>query len=602
MTGSGSAVPSVVISGPTTICSGTFTTFTAVATNGGSFPNYQWRRNGFTVSSGSSNTYSTNFLFSGDIITCVLTSNLACATSSTATSNALSLTVLSLVTSTPPSVVISTTSTVAVPGSIVTFTATPTNGGTLPSYQWMRNGFNVGINSSTYTFNNFFPGDIITCTVTSSIACVTPSTATSNIITMTAVSATYAVSGRIVTTQSQPIPGVTVGVNTTSRDSVITTVTGAYSFGIPSTGTFVVTPKKNNDIVKASGVNVLDVILTQYHILGRVLLNTPYKIIAADVNGDGNINIFDVLFSKRLILGVDTTFAGNRLWAFVDSSYVFSDPTIPFPYNSTRSYTSLTSSLANQSFIGVKLGDVNQDIVPSVGVSSVSGMKTPVQLYYDTASSDQFGNVRLKIRTKNFRELLGLQFTLGFNNSVLDYGGVENGSIAMEYGNVNLKDGALTFIWNDAANVSKTFADGTILFELILKKKGLMQHEDISIDSRFTPAVAYDKELAAHPVVKGYGIILGDQPVFVTENMQLSPNPSRGPVKVKIIAASPKQVTLIVTDALGRVLMEKKVGLVQGPNEINFNLHQNSKLAQGIYYIRANGLDGKMVKELMVIE
>jgi hypothetical protein len=69
-------------------------------------------------------------------------------------------------------------------GISVTFTATPTNGGTLPSYQWKLNGGNVGLNSPTYTNAALVNGNQVSCVMTSNIICASPNPVASNTITM----------------------------------------------------------------------------------------------------------------------------------------------------------------------------------------------------------------------------------------------------------------------------------------------------------------------------------------------------------------------------------------------------------------------------------
>ena len=66
----------------------------------------------------------------------------------------------------------------------VTFTATPTNGGTTPSYQWTLNGNNVGSNSNTYSNNNLANADQVACVLTSNKVCVSTTAANSNVITI----------------------------------------------------------------------------------------------------------------------------------------------------------------------------------------------------------------------------------------------------------------------------------------------------------------------------------------------------------------------------------------------------------------------------------
>jgi hypothetical protein len=164
-------------------CPGETNTFTALAVNGGSSPAYQWKVNGANVGTNSP-TYSTSTLTAGDVVSCVLTSNLPGVTNNPATSNSITMSVGTSVTP-AVSIAITTGSNPSCPNASATFSATPSNGGATPSYQWKVNGANVGTNVSTYTTSALTNGQVVTCVMTSSAACASPSTATSNAITMT---------------------------------------------------------------------------------------------------------------------------------------------------------------------------------------------------------------------------------------------------------------------------------------------------------------------------------------------------------------------------------------------------------------------------------
>ena len=162
------------------VCAGTLVTFTATPTNGGTTPTYQWAVNG-TNAGTNSVTFASSALVNGDLVTCVVTSNATCATGSPATSNTVTMVINPGL---PVSIAIAADVNPVCVGALVTFTATPTNGGTTPAYQWAVNGSNVGTNSVTFASSALVNGDLVTCVLTSNATCVTGSPATSNTITM----------------------------------------------------------------------------------------------------------------------------------------------------------------------------------------------------------------------------------------------------------------------------------------------------------------------------------------------------------------------------------------------------------------------------------
>lgn len=175
------ALPSVsIVSSVNNICQATPVTFTATPTYGGTSPNYQWKLNGINVGTNNAN-YTNSTLIDGDTVNCILTSNASCLKIDTAISNTIKMIVTDNVI---PSVNITASDTVICPATDVTFTAIPTNGGTSPSYQWQLNGVDVGSDQPTYDDSTLHNGDVVNCTMTSSIRCVTTPTVNSNTIKM----------------------------------------------------------------------------------------------------------------------------------------------------------------------------------------------------------------------------------------------------------------------------------------------------------------------------------------------------------------------------------------------------------------------------------
>ena len=177
----------------------------------------------------------------------------------------------------------------------------------------------------------------------------------------------FSVMGKCKTPFGKSINGVTVSA-TGSTANATTDTSGTFNYKLPA-GNYTIKATKNNDVNKSNGISTLDLALVQSHILSKSALNSPYKIIAADVNGDGKITTLDIVYMKRVILGLDSTFtntntAQKRLWVFVDSSNALTNLPTPFTIKDSINIANLNANQSNLTFIGIKLGDVNWDWNP----------------------------------------------------------------------------------------------------------------------------------------------------------------------------------------------------------------------------------------------
>jgi photosystem II stability/assembly factor-like uncharacterized protein len=182
-----SAIPAVSISSSSSsVCPGETITFTAIATNGGTTPVYQWKKNGINVGSNSS-TYSDNSFINGDSVRVTLISNATCAIPSSANSNDVVVTVAPLSTAT---IQISGVTLVA-QGTSSAILAAITNGGLTPAYQWQDSTGNhswMNINAATSPTLNYTPsntGDKLRCLLSINPVCVSATTTISNTLTFT---------------------------------------------------------------------------------------------------------------------------------------------------------------------------------------------------------------------------------------------------------------------------------------------------------------------------------------------------------------------------------------------------------------------------------
>ncbi|MHC1769307.1 MAG: cohesin domain-containing protein [Verrucomicrobiia bacterium] len=283
------------------------------------------------------------------------------------------------------------------------------------------------------------------------------------------------------------VPGVTLQLSGDDSQTVVSGSDGQFLFAVPPGSHYTVTPSMILDVQPSQAVNTRDITVIRRHILGLSLMDSAYKLIAGDADGNGSVNTRDITLIRRLILGIGDTLPAG-LWKFVPSEFEFPDSSDPWtpPFPTSRDYPNVISDFVAQDFTAVKTGDVDGSwaspaATMATGTDGETGESTAARLQTRSAALSRsldpgrvppvlsLGNTSVRpgetlvvpVAVTSFQGVTGLQFTLEWDPDVLQFLSV--GDLGLPGLNANCFNGSragkLSFAWDDPSTFGARVRD-----------------------------------------------------------------------------------------------------------------------------------------------
>ncbi len=345
-----------------------------------------------------------------------------------------------------------------------------------------------------------------------------------------------------------------------------------FSNAVPMFGNYTVTPSSEN-MSHANGVSTYDLMLISKHILGLEPLNSPYKMIAADVNNSGSITTLDIVEARKLILGIYEAFPDNTAWRFIDKAFVF--PNILNPFSTTfpehKTLENMQASQMSNDFVGVKIGDVNGTALANA-LTSIQERNTGTILFDLEERSVQAGEI-FDVTFKSDQIVQGYQFTLHTPGlEVLEVSG--NEAVTSNFAVFNA-DAALTSSWNLPAGATAQAAEFTLKFQAT--KSGRLS-EMLRLSNRITQSEAYryDNNGSQDPIILNIALRFHDAAgTTISSNgfelYQNIPNPFVDQTTIGFYLPESTEAVLTVYDETGRLIYNQLGDFYKGYNTFSIN-------------------------------
>jgi hypothetical protein len=402
------------------------------------------------------------------------------------------------------------------------------------------------------------------------------------------------VAGLIATEEDEAVEGVDVEVNAGLMNQT-TLADGQFSFALAAGGDYTVTPSL--DANAGNGVTTYDLVLISRHILGVDLLDSPYKVIAADANNSQSVTTLDMVYIRMVILQIEDGFPNNTSWRFVDADHSFVQPMNPWAnggFPEVINFNNLSVDQLFADFVGVKIGDVNGTATANAQAGAEDRTMNGTMLINVADRTVKAGETTTVTFTANELELLGYQFTLNFDANALSLVEIVPGVAGEEnFGLAKLAEGAITTSWNVAD--AQRLNDGEVLFSLVFAANAEAQlSESLSISSRYTESEAYNGNSELLDVNLTFN---GQLAAVGYELYQNVPNPFNGVTAIGFNLPEAMEATLTVTDVSGKILKVIQRDFAKGYNEVTISNLE----AVGVLYYQLDTQDFTATKKMVLI-
>jgi len=349
-----------------------------------------------------------------------------------------------------------------------------------------------------------------------------------------------------------------------------------------------------------NGITSFDLVLIAKHILQLQALDSPYKIIAADVNKSGAVTTFDIIELRKLILHIDDNFANNTSWRFVETAYVFPEPTNPFAsiFPEDVFINGLTAD-EQHDFVGVKVGDVNGSVIANQFVQAEDRANVDDMLFKVKDQQLVAGETyEVSFEAANFNAIHGYQFTVDFDETALAFQDVSANDLAgMSLDNFGLRyleEGLITTSWTNEEAISLR-RDAKVFTLRFTATKDVQLSEVLSINSRYTKAEAYNGALELMNVDLRF-----DEESVKANNFRLNqntPNPFHQETSIGFELPEAGPATLSIYDATGILLLEVKGDYAKGFNTITVS---SDRLTAGLLYYELVSGNHRRTKKMIL--